>query len=85
MGGKGTVRARQRRIRRDFPSDLSRSWLSEMGQAFSAALREPYNGPGGSVRISGSCGIVVPEGGGHTAEQLYEKADFALYQVKRPP
>ncbi|MBB3455644.1 diguanylate cyclase (GGDEF)-like protein [Rhizobium sp. BK313] len=83
MGGKGTIA----RLGGDefgviFPSDLSRSCVSEMGQAFCAALREPYDVPGGSIRISGSCGIVVPEGGGHTAEQLYEKADFALYQVK---
>ncbi|MFS8114844.1 EAL domain-containing protein [Rhizobium jaguaris] len=83
MGGKGTIA----RLGGDefgviFPRDLSRNCVSDMAQAFCAALREPYDVPGGSIRISGSCGIVVPEGGGHTAEQLYEKADFALYQVK---
>ncbi|WFU09459.1 EAL domain-containing protein [Rhizobium sp. CB3090] len=83
MGGRGTIA----RLGGDefgviFPSDLNRNCVSKMGQAFCAALREPYDVPGGSIRISGSCGIVVPEGSGHTAEQLYEKADFALYQVK---
>ncbi|MBB4567369.1 putative bifunctional diguanylate cyclase/phosphodiesterase [Rhizobium leucaenae] len=83
MGGEGTIA----RLGGDefgviFPSDLDRNRVSDMGQAFCAALREPYEVPGGSIRISGSCGIVVPEGDGHTAEQLYEKADFALYQVK---
>ncbi|MDE1990892.1 MAG: EAL domain-containing protein [Rhizobiaceae bacterium] len=83
MGGKGTVA----RLGGDefgiiFPRDMAEVVVAEIGQAFCSALREPYEIPGGSIRISGSCGIVVPEGQGHTAEQLYEKADFALYQVK---
>ncbi|KAA0699466.1 EAL domain-containing protein [Neorhizobium sp. P12A] len=65
-----------------FPRDMSRDDVSDRGHALCAALRQAYEVPGGSIRVSGSCGIVYPEGGGHTVEELYEKADLALYQVK---
>jgi diguanylate cyclase (GGDEF)-like protein len=65
-----------------FPRDMSRESVSDLGHALCAALRQAYEVSGGSIRVSGSCGIVYPEGGGHTAEELYEKADLALYQVK---
>jgi diguanylate cyclase (GGDEF)-like protein len=65
-----------------FPSDMTLSAVSNLGQALCAAVREPYEIPDGSVRLSGSCGIVYPEAGEYSAEDLYEKADFALYQVK---
>ncbi|PZM12036.1 putative bifunctional diguanylate cyclase/phosphodiesterase [Rhizobium tubonense] len=83
MGGEGMVS----RLGGDefgiiFPHGMSPSRISDLGQEFCTTLREPYEIPGGSIRISGSCGIVCPEGTGHSAEELYEKADFALYQVK---
>jgi predicted signal transduction protein with EAL and GGDEF domain len=83
MGGEGMVS----RLGGDefgiiFPHGMSRDRISDLGQDFCTTLRQPYEIPGGSIRISGSCGIVCPEGSGHSAEELYEKADFALYQVK---
>jgi diguanylate cyclase (GGDEF)-like protein len=83
MGGEGMVS----RLGGDefgiiFPHGMSRDRISDLGQDFCTTLRQPYEIPGGSIRISGSCGIVCPEGNGHSAEELYEKADFALYQVK---
>ncbi|XAZ24008.1 EAL domain-containing protein [Sinorhizobium sp. B11] len=65
-----------------FPADMTLRAISDLGLALCAAVREPYDIPDGSVRVSGSCGIVYPEAGEYTAEDLYEKADFALYQVK---
>ncbi|TCL75560.1 EAL domain-containing protein [Rhizobium sp. BK251] len=64
------------------PRGLERRQVADLGIALCSAVREPYDIPGGSVRVSGSCGIVYPEKRRHTAEELYEKADFALYQVK---
>jgi diguanylate cyclase (GGDEF)-like protein len=83
MGGEGMVS----RLGGDefgiiFPNGMSQERVSDLGQEFCSALRVPYEIPGGSIRISGSCGIVCPEGSDHSAEELYEKADFALYQVK---
>lgn len=65
-----------------FPQGISRKATAELGQALCASVHEPFEIPDGSVRVSGSCGIVFPEDADSTAEDLYEKADFALYQVK---
>jgi diguanylate cyclase (GGDEF)-like protein len=65
-----------------FPCGMTLKAVADLGQAFCAAVREPFEIPDGSVRVSGSCGIVYPGAGEYTAEDLYEKADFALYQVK---
>ncbi|MBP2447504.1 putative bifunctional diguanylate cyclase/phosphodiesterase [Rhizobium leguminosarum] len=65
-----------------FPCSMTRQAIADLGQALCAAVRDPYEIPDGSVRVFGSCGIVYSEIGTYTAEDLYEKADFALYQVK---
>ena len=65
-----------------FPRSMTLKAVAELGQALCAAVRDPFEIPGGSVRVSSSCGIVYPDIGEYTAEDLYEKADFALYQVK---
>ncbi|MBB3312953.1 diguanylate cyclase (GGDEF)-like protein [Rhizobium sp. BK196] len=65
-----------------FPSDMTFRAVSDLGLALCAAVREPFDISDGSVRVSGSCGIVYPDAGEYTAEDLYEKADFALYQMK---
>ena len=65
-----------------FPRSMTLKAVADLGQALCAAVRDPFEIPDGSVRVSGSCGIVYPDIGQYTAEDLYEKADFALYQVK---
>ncbi|MGO8220185.1 putative bifunctional diguanylate cyclase/phosphodiesterase [Rhizobium ruizarguesonis] len=65
-----------------FPCSMTRQAIADLGQALCAAVRDPFEIPDGSVRVFGSCGIVYPDIGAYTAEDLYEKADFALYQVK---
>ncbi|MGO7376186.1 putative bifunctional diguanylate cyclase/phosphodiesterase [Rhizobium ruizarguesonis] len=65
-----------------FPCSMTRQAIADLGQALCAAVRDPFEIPDGSVRVFGSCGIVYPDIGTYTAEDLYEKADFALYQVK---
>ena len=65
-----------------FPCSMTLQAVADLGQALCAAVRDPFEIPDGSVRVSGSCGIVYPDIGEYTAEDLYEKADFALYQVK---
>jgi len=64
------------------PGCTSREDAAALGQAFCTTLREPFEIPGGSIRLSGSCGIAYPEDGAGTSEEIYERADFALYQMK---
>lgn len=47
-----------------------------------AALRRSYDGPEGSLQVSASIGIVVHTQE-HSFQELYEKADKALYYVKQ--
>ena len=65
-----------------FPQAISRRDVADLGHALCASVQEAFEIPDGSVRVSASCGIVYPEDRDSTAEDLYEKADFALYQVK---
>ncbi|MGV2101271.1 MULTISPECIES: putative bifunctional diguanylate cyclase/phosphodiesterase [unclassified Rhizobium] len=65
-----------------FPQGISRKDVADLGHALCASVHEAFEIPDGSVRVSASCGIVYPEDRDSTAEDLYEKADFALYQVK---
>ena len=46
------------------------------------ALREPYELPRATVRISATVGIALFPEAGRTAEQLFERADYALYHAK---
>jgi len=65
-----------------FPQGISRRDVADLGHALCASVQEAFEIPDGSVRVSASCGIVYSEDRDSTAEDLYEKADFALYQVK---
>ncbi|MEG2096761.1 MAG: diguanylate cyclase [Pseudoflavonifractor sp.] len=49
----------------------------------SAALRQTYSGEKGDYKISCSFGIIMIEGNCGSIEQLYRKADAALYQAKQ--
>jgi diguanylate cyclase (GGDEF)-like protein len=51
--------------------------------AVTARLREPYHMPEGTVHISASMGIAVFPDLALSREQLFDRADYALYHAKR--
>jgi diguanylate cyclase (GGDEF)-like protein len=51
--------------------------------AISRSLREPYKMPEGTVHISASMGIAVYPDLASNLEQLFDRADYALYHAKR--
>jgi len=51
--------------------------------AIAAKLREPYRLPEGTVHISASMGIAVFPELALNCEQLFERADYALYHAKK--
>ncbi len=57
--------------------------LQTFGNALCDALREPYLLGGVAANISASVGFVRAKGGGMTASQLLERADYALYFAKQ--
>ncbi|MCY0149536.1 EAL domain-containing protein [Hoeflea sp. G2-23] len=64
----------------DCPDDGA---LLALGERICAALRAPFVLAEATVQISGSIGFsVYPETAGH-AQELYERADYALYCSKR--
>ncbi|AKI02490.1 diguanylate cyclase (GGDEF) domain-containing protein [Hoeflea sp. IMCC20628] len=57
--------------------------LLALGERVCAALRIPFNLADATVQISGSIGFAVFPELACSAKQLYERADYALYQSKR--
>ena len=53
------------------------------GQSLCATLRGAYSLGGIIAEISGSVGLVAYPDGGETAENLFERADYALYHAKQ--
>lgn len=66
-----------------FMPDMPRQEAEESLQRLSAKLHINYEKDGKSVMISASMGIVTTQRAGATFQELYEKADSCLYQVKR--
>ncbi|WP_240702116.1 putative bifunctional diguanylate cyclase/phosphodiesterase [Trinickia terrae] len=56
--------------------------LLDIGSAICDALRLPYELPRATARISASLGIAMFPDAGRNAEQLFERADYALYYGK---
>lgn len=56
--------------------------LMALAENIAASLREPCQLPGAMVQISGSVGMAVYPEMAITAEQLFERADYALYHGK---
>ncbi|WP_158965689.1 bifunctional diguanylate cyclase/phosphodiesterase [Paraglaciecola sp. L3A3] len=56
--------------------------IKKLGQLITAALQVPFQMRTGLVQISGSCGFAIYPEAGNTAEELMERADFALYEAK---
>ena len=57
--------------------------LLELGERICSALRDPFVLAEATVKISGSIGFAVYPEMADCAHDLYERADYALYQGKR--
>lgn len=53
-----------------------------IAQRFCEALAEPFSISDVNVALGASCGIAMYPDSGQTAQQLFDRADFALYEVK---
>ena len=54
-----------------------------LGRTLCEVLRQPYRLPGVTAQVTGSIGLCPFPAGGDTAEQLFERADYALYHAKQ--
>ena len=61
----------------------SESDILAEGEKICTALKIPYTMPGIVANISASVGFALSPEAGRTAEQLYERADYALYHAKQ--
>jgi len=64
----------------DAPDDAD---LAADGEELCAALRAPFYLPEAMVQISGSVGFAVYPGMASSSEELFDRADYALYHGKR--
>ena len=55
----------------------------DFAESLCLLLRAPYMLPGITAAISASVGMAVFPGAGRTAEELFERADYALYHAKQ--
>lgn len=67
-------------LMKDFSSDKV---VKEKAEAFCALLKQTLTGEKNDYAISGSIGIAIYPTDGSTYEELYKKADVALYHAKR--
>lgn len=56
--------------------------IQSLGKKITEALQLPFKMRTGLVQISGSCGFAIYPEAGNTAEELMDRADFALYEAK---
>ncbi|GAC13765.1 hypothetical protein GLIP_1124 [Aliiglaciecola lipolytica E3] len=56
--------------------------IHALGKRITTALQVPFKMRTGLVQISGSCGFAIYPEAGNTAEELMDRADFALYEAK---
>lgn len=57
--------------------------LKALGEEICAVLQEPYVFNSLTARVSGSLGLSILGEAGTTADRLFDRADFALYQAKQ--
>lgn len=62
--------------------DLDHDALQRLGVSLCEALAAPYCLPGVTAQVSGSAGFAVYPHAATSPEQLYERADYALYHAK---
>ncbi|MDE1182480.1 EAL domain-containing protein [Paraburkholderia sp.] len=60
----------------------SRDHLLEIGGVVCDVLKKPHVRPGSTTRLTGSLGFAIFPDAGETPEQLFERADYALYFAK---
>jgi diguanylate cyclase (GGDEF)-like protein len=65
----------------DAPADYA--GIHAVGKKICSLLKEPYVLPGVTARVSASLGICLYKGGRELAEQLFERADYALHYAKQ--
>ncbi len=53
-----------------------------LGENITATIQTPFIMRSGAVQISGSCGFAIYPEAGNTADELMDRADFALYEAK---
>lgn len=63
--------------------DMSDAALVEFGQGFCDSISHPIAIGSGMVQVTGSMGIAVYPDVGTSGQDLYERADYALYSAKR--
>lgn len=56
--------------------------IQTLGKSITQSLQAPFLMRTGLVQISGSCGFAIYPDAGNTAEELMDRADFALYEAK---
>lgn len=66
-----------------FPDCGSNQDVLAQGERICAQLRAPFVMPEATIRITGSLGLAIFPDTGTSAQDLYEKADYALYSSKR--
>lgn len=57
--------------------------VQALGRDLCDLLRAPYRLPGVTAQVGGSVGFCAFPAGGQTSEQLFERADYALYHAKQ--
>ncbi|WP_419252222.1 putative bifunctional diguanylate cyclase/phosphodiesterase [Caulobacter sp. ErkDOM-YI] len=57
--------------------------IKALGRDLCDLMRAPYRLPGVTAQVGGSVGFCAFPAGGQTGEQLFERADYALYHAKQ--
>ncbi|KXI29781.1 putative bifunctional diguanylate cyclase/phosphodiesterase [Paraglaciecola hydrolytica] len=62
--------------------NTSHADIQTLGKRITQALQIPFSMRTGLVQISGSCGFAIFPDAGDSADELMDRADFALYEAK---
>jgi predicted signal transduction protein with EAL and GGDEF domain len=73
----------RRRIRLDLVGCYDHQDILALGENLCSALRAAFTLPDVTIQISGSVGFAVYPEMASSSEELFEHADYALYQGKR--
>lgn len=65
------------------PGSVQPAEIKELGNHICQSLRQPFAFNELAIKLSGSIGFALYPEVGQSAQQLYERADYALYHVKQ--